>query len=240
MGAEQYRGFCEHLNHLFDYYAQYQKTLKKQKSNKTNSKAARWHNESFTIRPWNRDPLRDLLLGLDVNCCLAPNGGQFQAIVERLMDVGMAVIEIIDKDEKTVALSWMYLAIDKNDAKKPYMVSNFHEISNQFAGVPKIRDFLINGLMEYSKGLAKHLEIGYLVSPLEYGLIPDFKGLTLKKNVSLEKIGGFFKSADDEEGSEYYIASLEQNSFWVPCVESRAKMTQVMGKNALKNDPPIF
>jgi len=232
----RYSSFFEHAKHVNDDYEMYQEELKtqailkKQKKTKPASKtkkAKRWHKEPFTMRVWQRKPLRDLFLGLDVNCCLAPNGGEFQAIVERLMDVGMAVIEITNQAVKTVALSWVFLGIDKNNHDKPHLVSNFHEMSNQFAGVPEIRDFLIKNLTEYSKDLSKHLGVDYLIRPLTYGMIPDFEGLELKEGVRLEKIGGYYPIGDDEdsdstpeylrevEDPNYYLESLKLRKFWI-------------------------
>lgn len=214
-GATLYQEFCEHITHLQEYLTHYNE--QKKASAAKPGKGSEWMNRDLTIRVWQRDPVADLAKGSQVNCCLSPNGTQFQAMIERLMDAGMGVVEIVEPDtQQAIALNWLFLAWDKT-TQKPYLVANFHEMSNRVVDIPELRTFLINELTRYTSALAKHMGIGYLIRPLKYGLIPDFKGLPEAMDLTLEKLGGFFKfgrETTDESIDSYYLQSLKESRFY--------------------------
>ncbi|MFH0986273.1 MAG: HEAT repeat domain-containing protein [Candidatus Omnitrophota bacterium] len=68
----------------------------------------------FQFRLYGRQPGQDLFIGDKVTCCLGMGSGQFpHAMVERLVDEGMSVMEVVDdKTGETMAAAWLYLDED--------------------------------------------------------------------------------------------------------------------------------
>ena len=164
---------------------------------------------SFTVRQWIRYPLTDIFLGSDVGCCLAPDGHMFPAMVERLLDVGMTVMVVRDDaNNKAAALNWLYLAQNETDGKA-YVIANFYEMNHLYAGCSVTRDRIVHELTQFTAQFARQVgAAGYLIHPLSYGLIPDFKGFPLMP-VELKKVGGFYPGP-----KSIFLPSLEAEALY--------------------------
>jgi len=200
--------FREHLKRDTDLLRPFLSKESQQNENLTAKK-------SFIIHAWDKTRSDTFDLGTQVGCCLAPDGGQFQAMVQRRMDDGMFMHVVSDVsnplDPRAVSLAWLYFGADKANPKDIYVVANFFEIKSSLASDSNLRDLIVSQLQEYISQFADTVGAkGFLMNHLTYGLIPNFSGFE-KKQISLEKVGGFLCLANGQH--DYYLNSLTRSEF---------------------------
>ena len=179
------------------------------------TKNRRWF---FSVRPILREPGHDLFIGDFTGCCLAMNSSQYpDAMMERLIDEGMNVIEVLDESTgKTMASAWLYLSEDGS-----LVIQNL-EINAEYERNPALMNTVGEGMIGYAKGFA-----GYIGSKKLFIGIPDhgkffgtdsnpgFVEKRYQKNKSSyrqDKIGGYL-------GEKYYLDSAGKEYaylIWTP------------------------
>lgn len=172
--------------------------------------------KNFCVEMWDKSKLETLFLGDYLSCCLASDGAQFEAMVERILDSAMLFPMVIDEStNKPVAGIWLFLAKDKQNPNQIVAVSNFMEINTNYGLNDGTRNAFVKRLLKFTHDYAQAagLKGGFILRPLEYGLIPDFEHLTpasINNNdyvVEIDKVGDFFR------GNEYYLDALYCNEF---------------------------
>ena len=79
-------------------------------------------------------------------------------------------------------------------------------------------DQLVQKLLDFTGSYAKAIGAhGFLLRPLEYGMIPDFKGKYQLNPMQIEKVGGFFSMPSDEfeKKASYYLNALDLDNFYI-------------------------
>lgn len=190
--------------------------------------------KKFRIQVWDKNSPSTFNLGTEVGCCLAPDGMQFPAMVQRRMDDSMFMHVVIDEEtQKTVSLAWLYFGRGKNPESGEtnsdiYVVANFFEIAASLGREPSYRDTIVDALKEYIGEYARDIGAkGLLLNSLTYGLIPDFKGYEVK-HIAVDKVGGFFYMGDSSD--PYYLNSLAASDFYefkpaAPKIEASSSTT---------------
>jgi len=168
--------------------------------------------KSFCIKVLDKNAEDTFLLGKYVGCCLAPEGGQFPAMVQRRMDDAMFMHVVIDEStQKPIALAWLFFAQDRDNPRKVYVVANFVEITAKYGNIASYRDEIIQNLIDYIGKYAKEIGAeGFLMNRLSYGLIPDFQQFEDKK-IKVSNVGGFMELG--ESMIDYYLNSLFADTF---------------------------
>ncbi len=168
----------------------------------------------FVVRVWDRNPLHSLTIGKAVGCCLAPDGTEFQGLIERYIDAAMNVVEVVNKNGTAVALAWIFLAEDKKGDLGPTkkgsdLVINFLEMeSNTRRSSGALRDLILRELISYTAALAKHVGAKRLLARSQsYGGLPDHEAPLVK--VALQKIGGTCIEA------EYYLIAESESELYL-------------------------
>lgn len=107
----------------------------------------------FTVRQFLREPGRDLFMGDFTGCCLAMNSGQYpDAMVDRLIDEGTSVVEVLDDATgKTVACLWLYIADDGS-----LVVQNI-EINADYEREKPLMDDIADKMIAYAEKLTAHI-----------------------------------------------------------------------------------
>lgn len=157
----------------------------------------------FSVRPILKNPGHDLFLGDFTNCCLAMNSSSYpEAIVDRLIDEGMNVIETIDESTgETMACLWLYIAEDGN-----LVIQNI-EVNAKYEKIKPLMDNIAEGMINYACKFADYIGAkGLLIGMPGHGKYFGYGGfiderygknkVTFKK----EKIGGYL-------GEKYYLDS---------------------------------
>jgi hypothetical protein len=124
----------------------------------------------FTVEQWPKERAMTFFLGDEVGCCLATNGPQFQAIVQRRMDDAMLFHVATDKTTgKPVALIWLYLA--ETSDNKIVLMANFFEVKAKFGQDEYKRKALLHILLQFTEhylddnpGIS-----GFYMNKLKYG-----------------------------------------------------------------------
>lgn len=189
--------------------------------------------KEFLVKQWDKNQIETFLLGDYFSCCLATDGTQFPGIVQRRMDAAMVMHVIYDTSvQKPICGNWLFLGYDKKNPKDFYVIVNFIEIRASYALNEALRDILVAELLAFTAQYAKDIGAkGVLMRPLTYGLIPDFEGQYAKKNICVNKAGGFF--SPEETGNHpvhYYLNALKINKFYVyspPGSEEKMQVEQV-------------
>lgn len=166
-----YQNFCDSRNHALT-----------QSSAIANNARDLSQAHSFEVIQWNKDDIATYWLGNDVGCCLATDGGQFQALVQRRMDDAMffhVVIDLISR--KPVALSWLYFATDSLEPGKIYVIANFVEMAAKYVLDEKMQQEILCALFTYTEQFCKDIgATAFLVNHLTYGWMPDFTNFEQK------------------------------------------------------------
>lgn len=169
--------------------------------------------KQFKIVHWDKASPETFHLGTAVSCCLAPNGKEFPAMVQRRMDDSTFFHVVIDTNSnKPVSLAWLYFAKAKHPDAGIYVVANFFEISPSYAYKDEFRDNIAAALQEYIAAYAADIGAkGFMISPTHYGLITNFTTLPTKK-IAFEKVGGYL--SDQGNAQSYYLTSLSASEFY--------------------------
>ncbi|MEI8013163.1 MAG: hypothetical protein WCI27_11920, partial [Candidatus Omnitrophota bacterium] len=107
----------------------------------------------FKIRPIMRNPGHDLFIGDFTNCCLAMNSGFHpDAMIERLFDEGLNVVEVIDENtQQTMAAAWLYIAVDGS-----LVVQNL-EINAAYERTKPLMDALGGAMIDYAREFSVYI-----------------------------------------------------------------------------------
>jgi hypothetical protein len=164
---------------------------------------------------WDKSLPDTFMLGNYVGCCLATDGPQFPAMVQRRIDDGMFMHVVIDKEtNKPISLAWLFFAKDSKSPGDIYVVANFLEISASYAQDKFLLDMIVEHLKEYSAQYANTVGAkGFLIARLTYGSIPNNDD-TPMKDIQLVKVGGFLE-LDKSISSGYYLKSLSASTFYL-------------------------
>jgi hypothetical protein len=154
----------------------------------------------FTIEPIPRSPGKDLFIGDLTNSCFAMNSTlQPEAMVDRLIDEGMNVINVVDEDtHKAVAAVWLFIAEDGSLCVSDMEIhASYDKIK-----LKSLKDRIGEEMMEYVIRYAVYIGAEKLfICATRYGKFEEFvdKRYSGKKvPFKLEKIGGYF-------GEKYYF-----------------------------------
>ena len=184
------------------------------------------------IAQWSKDQIDTFFLGDEVGCCLATNGHQFQAIVQRRMDDAMLFHVATDKTtNKPVALIWLYLA--ETSDNQIVLMANFFEVKTKFGEDVYKRSALLNALLQFTN---QYLDdnpgiSGFYMNRLNYGWNKgDLDSYPVKPLSLSDKVGGPYIPeetseelgfSDPEKKAEsklltqqkYYLVSLSNSEF---------------------------
>ena len=166
----------------------------------------------FTVRPIFRNPGNDLFMGDFTSCCLAMNSSLYpHAMVERLIDEGMNVIEVVDDlTGKPIANLWLYIAEDGS------LVIQNMEINSEYEKQSQHLTFAIGqGMINYAAEFAKQFRAKrLLIGQVEHGKY--FTNGFVRKRYGervvpfeLGKIGGSY------DGKKYYLDSEQKESAYL-------------------------
>lgn len=224
--------FTEFANHVRDQFQLINSN--KGKEEKAEKKKDKGQKEQyyFTVEQWPKERAQTFFLGDEVGCCLATNGAQFQAMVQRRMDDAMLFHVAVDKDTgKPAALAWLYLAETKDD--KIVLMANFFEVNTKYGNNPALRIPLLNGILKFTEQYLKDNPAidGFYMNQLTHGWnIADISSYPVKPLTIADKLGGPFVTGylryslggEDEESKKeacamtkdkYYLVSLSQSQF---------------------------
>ena len=182
----------------------------------------------FRVQQWDKNQMSTFLLGDYLGCCLATNGGMFPAMVQRRMDKAMFMHVVYDEElNEPVCGNWLFFGYDKKNPKDIYVVANFFEIRQSHAMDANMRDLLVQKLKEFTADYAKEINAkGFIIRPLEYGLIPDFKEQHETVALELEKVGGYFSGnarSNDYSKDLYYLDALNTTNFYL-CESNKPRL----------------
>ncbi len=200
------------------------------KSSAVPSQASR--REYFTVKQWSKADSMTFFLGDEVGCCLASDGAQFQAMVQRRMDDAMLFHVAIDQSTgRPAALIWLYLA--ETADKKIVLMANFFEVKTKFGLDNDKRKALCHGLLQFTQ---QYLEDnptidGFYMNQLSYGWCQrDLVDYPVEVLMGIDKLGGPYIPGGiggdvDQHNPEiqaqiqqmtkemYFLASLHQSEF---------------------------
>ena len=165
---------------------------------------------SFIIRPILRNPGHDLFLGDLTSCCLAMNSTHPQAMLERLIDEGINVIEAIDRNTGlTMAAAWLFLAEDGS-----LVIQNL-EINASYEVDPLLKDSVGQEMIKYAARFAEYIGSRRLyIGQPGHGKYFGSNGLIKREygnrevRFGLEKIGGYL-------GEKYYLDSAGRSNAYI-------------------------
>jgi len=202
---------------------------------KDKKKCARTKKDSqfFTVELWKKSNADTFLLGKYVSCCLAPDGGSFNAMNQRCMDDAFTIPVVKDAFGNTIALYWQYLAKMPNGSI--VLIGNFPEVHTLYGNNPKLRVGIFHGLLKFidcylkANPEIKHFYMmpptyGYNKSDLEHF---DF----VQVAPGFDKLGGPYRPSsmdhDDQlsTSDQYYLVSLDKRKF-------RLFDREILAKNA--------
>ncbi|MBU4589988.1 MAG: asparaginase [Candidatus Omnitrophica bacterium] len=157
----------------------------------------------FTVRPILRQPGRDIFLGDFSSCCLAMNSDIYpEAMVDRLIDEGMNVIEAIDDATgETMACLWLYISEDGS-----LVIQNI-EINAAYEKIKPLMYRVGEGMIEYAYEFAQYIGAKQLLIGMPgHGKYFGGGGFVEERykdkvvDFRQQKIGGYL-------GREYYLDS---------------------------------
>ncbi|OQX86925.1 MAG: hypothetical protein B6D55_04810, partial [Candidatus Omnitrophica bacterium 4484_70.2] len=187
----------------------------------------------FRVRPILRSPGHDLFIGDFTDCCLAMSSGTYpEAMVDRLIDEGMNVIETIDEATgRTIACLWLYIAEDGS-----LVVQNI-EINAEYEKIKPLMDRVAEGMIEYAKEFAEYIGARRLLIGIpghgkyfgEGGFIKQRYG---DKTIYFEKekIGGYL-------GEKYYLDSAGKKQAYLV---SDFKLIKEKSPGAIHKEDPFL
>ena len=194
----------------------------------TYQKSSSKTSDQYIILQWDKNNINTLFLGNDLNCCLATDGKQFPAIIERRLDEACFMHVVINKKtNEPVCLNWLFF--DKSMDNEIYIKANFFEIRNNISRDPQLRDLLVKSLAGFTTEYAQ--DIGakeFLIRPLadshghHYGNIPDFNAPDNPElNFNMverpgKKVGGYYdmESMKTVENCVYYLLGSGMTKFY--------------------------
>ncbi|MCW5584023.1 MAG: hypothetical protein KIT56_09155 [Gammaproteobacteria bacterium] len=204
---------AEFNQHAIDYINGLDSALTKAKNTQKPEQITR--QRKFRIVVWDKSDPKTLFLGNMLSCCLATDGAQFPAIIQRIIDCAMNMTVVIDEETKEpVSGMWLYFAKDVT-TDKPYLVANFIEMRANIAqNKALLRDVILSQLIKFTSEYATHLstvstskvsteQIPFIMAPLNYGCIPDLTFLP-SENHCMQKIGSMSLG---NEFDDYYLKS---------------------------------
>lgn len=178
----------------------------------------------FRIEQWDKNDPSTFFLGDSVGCCLATDGENFSAMVQRRMDDAMLFHVVVDtKTGKPAALVWLYFAQDLE--KKMYLVGNFIEIAAKYGVVEDARQVIINALLCFTDQYCKDVNVegGFIINQLRYGYnVGHVSKYPLSAITLSDKVGGAYIPHDHKDDSQeirlatqqrYYLVSLDKTEF---------------------------
>ncbi|OGT54929.1 MAG: hypothetical protein A3F43_01090 [Gammaproteobacteria bacterium RIFCSPHIGHO2_12_FULL_42_10] len=219
--------FFEFADHTCEQFNLLKDLPKEMLPKNTNSKPT-----YIEVAQWSKNKIDTFFLGNEVGCCLATNGSQFQAIVQRRMDDAMLFHVATDKTTNNpVALIWLYLA--ETSDRQIVLMANFFEVKTKFGVDSYKRRALLNALLQFTN---QYLEDnpgigGFYMNQLRYGWNQGDLDFYPVEFLSLsDKVGGpyipeetlvEFDSSNPENRTnsklitqqKYYLASLECSMF---------------------------
>ncbi len=147
--------------------------------------------KNFRVQQWDKNKISTFFLGNYLSCCLATNGSQFPAIVQRRMDNAMFMHVVIDENTgEPVCGNWLFFAKDSNDDNVVFVVANFFEIRSNYGSKTELRELLVSELIKFTGDFSQEINAkAFLMRPLTYGLIPDFSHY----NVSVKSLTPFLQ-----------------------------------------------
>ena len=175
---------------------------------------------NFRIEAWDKNRVETLLLGNNVGCCLATNGGHFPALVQRWMDQAMLFHVVYEEGSVPVALVWLFFAENPANPGRVIVVANFFEIKASLGVISKLSDLILKQLLQFSGTYAKEIgAVDFIIRPLTYGYFIANRNITQFKqvNCSLQKIGGCLSLSDyqyQDAQHLYYLVALEEKIFF--------------------------
>jgi predicted house-cleaning noncanonical NTP pyrophosphatase (MazG superfamily) len=182
------------------------------------------HRQHFQIRPILRNPGHDLFIGDFTNCCLGMNSSQYpDAMMERLIDEGLNVIEVIDEStQKTMAAAWVYIAQDGS-----FVIQNL-EINAEYERTKPLMDKVGESMIDYARQFARYIGAKRLLigNPghgkyFGSGGFIDIRYGNKKVAYGLDKIGGYL-------GEKYYLDSAGKPTAYL--VGDRAMNAKINNK----------
>ncbi len=190
---------------------------------------------SFMLRPILREPGHDLFIGDFTMCCLGMNSGTFpDAMVDRLIDEGMNVIEVIDQSTGfTMAAAWLFLAEDGSLVIQNLEIHSDYEIDSALK--QKIGEEMIEYAAKFSEAIgSKRFYLGrpghgkyftgdsqIILKRYEHTLVP----------FGLQKIGGFL-------GERYYLDSAGKSHAYLVWQQAAARLA--FGRDSIDESDKQF
>ena len=195
--------------------------------NRNEKKPLSYH---FSVGFVDKDCPDVFFLGDEVGCCLATDGTNFMAMVERRMDD--SILFLVVRDQATgrpAALMWLYLSESKNGDIELRM--NHPEVNAKYAANKTLRQALLFSMCEFCQQYVRDNPNikRFLLDPVSYGWnVEDLKELPyIQKQQAFDKLGGPFPvDVDPKDYVEscrqerkiptrhmYYLNSLDSDKF---------------------------
>lgn len=202
---------------LFDEYLSYYTEFSKIMSHKQFTKKELSSVKTFRIIQWDKADIATYWLGDYVSCCLASDGRDFRALVQRRMDDAMFFHTVIEETSGLpIALTWLYFAKDLQNPSNVYVIANFIEMSAKYVLNERMQKTVISGLLSYTEKFCHDVgATAFLLSPLDHGRIKNFTCFE-KRRIIPEKIGGCLNLTNNPNMSvkeHYYLTSLDCREF---------------------------
>lgn len=200
---EQAPRITEHATHIVQDATRLFSGLK---GSNRNFKMNLFSERTFTVKNWDKRDKRTLALGRYFDCCLDPAREWFEAMIQRRLDLAMPIHVVVDRNDKPVAGIWLFFAFRGNEI---VLVANFVEAHPKIAEKSALCAKIVDELLTYTAQYAADLGASeFLLRPLSYGNIPDFKEKFPLVRATLKKVGGCYGKSD------YYLEALEENFFY--------------------------
>lgn len=147
--STELQSVAEFNQHAIDYINSLDNALTKEKTTQKNENIKR--QRKFRIVVWDKSDPKTLFLGNLLSCCLATDGAQFPAIIQRIIDCAMNMTIVIDEETKEpISGMWLYFAKDVTTGK-PYLVANFIEMRTNIAqSQVLLRDVILSQLIKFT------------------------------------------------------------------------------------------
>lgn len=170
----------------------------------------------FRVESYDKSTIETLFLGNDVSCCLAAGAEQFNEIFNRRFDDNCFMHVVRDSKGRPICINWLFFVSNAMNDKEIYVLANFFEIKSRYSRNAKLCNFLIESLSDFTKKFAD--EVGakdFIIRPLTYGNIPDFKSFDTVE-MAINKVGGYFDIESESTKSEcsYFFESIHLDTFY--------------------------
>ena len=136
---------------VFYHIEEVLKTLEQMKDNKTDTQIKE---ADYTIKMWDRNPIKDIFQGNYSDCCIQMDGSNGQAMAQYLLYTMFNMIEILDNNTgKTIGNSLCYFA--KNDMDELVLVLDNIEIHPNYKLLGEAGVKFRKAIVEYARRVAK-------------------------------------------------------------------------------------